>query len=165
MNKTFYRDFILVFVITATFDFLMNITPLPFGANLLREYFKHHTILAAALIAGVGGAIPFIPIAYLIDYKKANLKNMAIIFWISAFAGILMEHSTIFPVLKKHYYDKLPRYQSFLADGLSGMMVASVFWVITIPYKNRRKLYFMLPLWVSIFIINHILKMKNLIMH
>ena len=165
MNKNFYRDFILVFVITATFDFIMNITPHPFGANLLREYFKHHTLLAAALIAGVGGAIPFIPIAYLIDYKKANLKNMAIIFWISAFAGILMEYSTIFPVLKKYYYDKLPRYQSFLADGLSGMMVASVFWVLTIPYKNISKLYFMVPLWISIFIINHILKMKNLIMH
>ena len=165
MNKTFYRDLILVFVITATFDFLMNITPHPFGANLLREYFKHHTILAAALIAGFAGVLAFVPIAYLINYKKANPKNIAIIFLVSAFIGFPMEYSGLFPVLKKHYYDKLPRYQSFAADGLSGMMVASVFWTITTPYKNRRKLYFMLPLWLSIFIINHILKMKNLIIH
>ena len=165
MNKTFYRDFILVFVITATFDILMNIMPPPFGAKLLRQYFNEHTLLAAALIAGFAGVLAFVPIAYLINYKKANPKNIAIIFLVSAFIGFPMEYSGLFPLLKKYQYDKLPRYQSFLADGLSGMMVASVFWAITIPSKNRDKLYFMLPLWLSIFIINHILKMKNLIMH
>ena len=33
-----------------------------------------------------------------------------------------MEKSGIFPHLNVHYYDKLlPRHQSFLADGLSGL--------------------------------------------
>lgn len=47
-----------------------------------------------------------------------------------------MEWSGMFPILQKHYYDALPRYQTFLADGLSGIMVAFVFWIIQSRYEH-----------------------------
>lgn len=125
------KDIILVFVITAVFDVLLNLLPPPIGASILREYFDQHTILSAALVAGFVGSVTFVTI--LKTYPDAMYpSSMAClkVFIISAIIGFPMEWSHLFPHLNTFYYDKIPRVQSLLADGLSGVMVASVFWKI-----------------------------------
>ena len=159
-----YRGIVLVFIITACFDFLINILPPPFGAVILKEYFSNHTKLSAALIAGFVGAMTFVLITSIIDYKKANLMNSFRIFLISALVGFPMECSNIFPILQKHYYDKIPRYQSFLADGLSGIMVANTYWLLILSNdKKRELLLWLIPLWIIIFIIYLMLSYFNFI--
>ena len=163
MNHYIYRDLIYVFIITALFDFAMNILPPPLGAKLLKTYFKQHTILAAALIAGFVGAITLIPIQILTQYKYPTLYNCFIICIVSAFIGFPMEYSNIFPHLTHYYYNILPRYQSFLADGLSGFMVATVFWIITIGLNKPSKLFILIPIWTIILVIYYMLYIFNII--
>ena len=130
-NCKFLFGLVLVFIITATFDILLNLLPPPIGAVILRPYFNEHTLLSAALIAGFVGAVTFYVI-YLI-YRKIpnfNMYNMISIFLISALIGTPMRLSGLFPILDKHYYQAVPRLQSFLADGLSGIMVATVYYFI-----------------------------------
>tara|TARA_Y100000361_G_scaffold151877_1_gene170144 strand:+ start:394 stop:900 length:507 start_codon:yes stop_codon:yes gene_type:complete len=127
---------VLVFAITATFDFLMNVTPPPVGAVLTRPYFEEHTVLSAALIAGFIGAFTYLPLHALGVTDRASYSNIISIFLGSALIGFPMEWSGMFPILQKHYYDALPRYQTFLADGLSGIMVAFVFWIIQSRYEH-----------------------------
>ena len=127
------RAIILAFVITATFDALINLLPPPIGSDLLRSYFSKHTVLGAALIAGFVGAITLFPIAALVDITTPALLTVVVIFIVSAFIGFPMQWSGLFPHLNKFYYGIMPRYQSFVADGLSGVMVASVYWLLTEP--------------------------------
>lgn len=160
-----YRGLVLVFVITALFDVLINILPQPFGAAILKDYFKNHTLLSAALIAGFVGAVTFIPITMLIDYNVPNIKNMLIIFMISALIGFPMELSNMFPVLQKYYYDRIPRYQSFLADGVSGIMVASIYWLLILSRDKKRDLLTrLIPIWVIIFFIYLLLLYFNVLL-
>lgn len=131
MNNSYYKDILIVFSITAAFDIALNLTPPPIGAVILREYFDNHTILAAALIAGFVGAITFVSIYYLFGkIPELSIRNMTYIFIISALMGTPMRYSNLFPLLDKYYYQKIPRLQSFLADGLSGVMVAIVYYFI-----------------------------------
>lgn len=124
---------VLSFVITAGFDIALNVTPPPLGAVILREYFDNHTLLAAALIAGFVGAVTFAIIYYIYsDVPKLTVYNMFIIFCISALIGIPMRLSGLFPILDKYYYQKIPRIQSFLADGISGVMVATVYYFMAL---------------------------------
>ena len=124
---------VLSFIITAGFDVALNVTPPPLGAVILREYFDNHTLLAAALIAGFVGAITFAVIYYIYSaVPKLSMYNMFVIFCISALMGIPMRLSGLFPILDKYYYQKIPRIQSFLADGISGVMVASVYYFMTL---------------------------------
>ena len=127
------RAIILAFVITATFDVLINVLPPPVGSELLRSYFSKHTVLGAALIAGFVGAITLFPIAALVDITTPDILTVVVIFLVSAFIGFPMQWSGIFPHLNEFYYGIMPRYQSFIADGLSGVMVASVYWLLTEP--------------------------------
>ena len=122
-------DLVLVFAITAAFDVFINLAPPPFGKRLLKGYFRKHTVLAAALIAGFVGAVTFALIASLIDVRDASPRNLLAVFVVSALVGFPMQASGMFPFLNQHYYEKMPRFQSFLADGLSGAMVAAVFWL------------------------------------
>lgn len=124
---------VLSFIITAGFDVALNVTPPPLGAVILREYFDNHTLLAAALIAGFVGAVTFAVIYYIYSaVPKLSMYNMFVIFCISALMGIPMRLSGLFPILDKYYYQKIPRIQSFLADGISGVMVASVYYFMTL---------------------------------
>ena len=59
-----------------------------------------------------------------------NTFNMAMIFSISALVGIPMRYSGHFPILDKYYYQVMPRWQSFVADGLSGLMVSIVYYFL-----------------------------------
>jgi uncharacterized membrane protein YeaQ/YmgE (transglycosylase-associated protein family) len=127
--KELLLGIVLSFIITGIFDILLNITPPPIGAVILREYFDNHTLLSAALIAGFVGAITFLLIYKIYSgVPKLSIYNMFIIFCISSLIGIPMRLSGLFPKLDKYYYQKIPRVQSFLADGLSGVMVASVYY-------------------------------------
>ena len=74
-----------------------------------------------------------------------------------------MEYSNIFPHLTHYYYNILPRYQSFLADGLSGFMVATVFWIITIGLNKPSKLFILIPIWTIILVIYYMLYTFNII--
>ncbi len=123
---------ILSFLITAGFDVALNLLPPPLGADILREYFDNHTILSAALIAGFVGAVTFVFIYMLFGNKVPKLSafNMIVIFSISSIMGIPMRLSGLFPILDKYYYQKIPRIQSYLADGLSGIIVAAVYYFI-----------------------------------
>lgn len=124
------RNFILVFLITAFFDLALNLLPPPFGAVLMRDYFDQHTVLAAALIAGFIGAFTLPVVALFTRINKPSTHSIIVIFLVSALIGFPMEKSGIFPHLNVHYYDALPRHQSFLADGLSGLIVAQTYWLI-----------------------------------
>lgn len=125
------NDTIKVFMITAGFDIALNVLPPPIGASILRDYFDKHTILSAGLIAGFVGALTFIVILSIFpEAIRASAMSCFKIFLISALIGFPMEWSQLFPHLNVDYYQKIPRIQSFLADGMSGVMVASVFWIL-----------------------------------
>ena len=158
-----YRDYVVVFLITATFDVALNLLPPPVGAILLRDYFSKHTVLSAALIAGFIGAFTLPVIALFTNINKPSTHSVVTIFVVSAFIGFPMQWSGIFPHLNVHYYGKLPRYQSFLADGISGLMVAQVYWSIISRISTRAKTA--LGLMWTLIVITYAVLLKSGILH
>lgn len=127
------------FVITAAFDVALNLLPPPIGATVIRPYFDEHTVLSAALVAGFVGAVTFCVIVAL--YPSAlqpSFRAAAIVFAVSALMGTPMRLSKLFPHLEAHYYSAVPRWQTFCADGLSGVMVAVVYWAAYTLSRNSR---------------------------
>ena len=92
----------------------------------LKDYFKYHTVLGAALIAAFVGAIAYVLIIYTLDLLNVNniFNQIVIVFLISALVGIPMRYSGLFPILNKHYYEPLGFTYSFITDGMSGVVVA-----------------------------------------
>ena len=135
----YYLLIILTFVVTALWDVALrfmslNHDKLPkfFQMDFVEDlipYFKHHTLLAAALIAGFVGATTQPIILSLMSFPKNIfdivyvLKFMIITFIISALYGFVMKGSKLFPHLEKHYYDKLGVARSMYTDGVSGLIV------------------------------------------
>jgi hypothetical protein len=94
----------------------------------LIPYFKHHTILSAALIAGFIGAITQIIIINVIKFPdKLIFRNiilfLIISFIISGLFGFIMKFSKLFPILDKTYYKNLGTLRSIYHDGISGLIV------------------------------------------
>tara|TARA_Y100000591_G_scaffold328948_1_gene356526 strand:+ start:2840 stop:3322 length:483 start_codon:yes stop_codon:yes gene_type:complete len=145
MSFTFYQSIVFVFSITAVFDLIINLAPPPFSATLIREYFDNHTPLAAALIAGFVGAATY-ALMVMLKLNISTPSHIAIfqILLVSAIVGFPMQWSGLFPHLNKYYYGVMPRWQSFLADGLSGVMVASVYWMAQGMYDHS-----LLHFWIS----------------
>ena len=132
---------ILTFVITALWDVSLRFMSLnfekipsiiqytmPFIGDL-KPYFKQHTLLAAALIAGFVGATTQPIITYITPFPK-NINNISYIisflivsFIISALYGFIMKWSKLFPRLEKYYYDKLGVIKGMYHDGISGLIV------------------------------------------
>ena len=114
------------------FDLALNLLPPHLGgATRIREYFNHHTPLAASLIAGFVGAVTYAVIYAIYSGSPAPTSyNFLVIFCISALIGIPMRYSGLFPYLDKYYYQVMPRIQSYIADGLSGLMVSLVYYYI-----------------------------------
>ena len=129
------------FIITSQWDVILRFmslnfeklptiikTMLPFIKDL-KPYFKKHTLLATALIAGFVGATTQPFILLLIDvpnsFKNINhvIKFLTVSFIISALYGFIMKGSNLFPHLEKHYYDKLGVIKSMYHDGISGIIV------------------------------------------
>jgi hypothetical protein len=52
------------------------------------------------------------------------------VFLVSGIVGLVMKHSSLFPILKEEYYDRVENYISFVLDGLSGIIVAVSFVLI-----------------------------------
>ena len=132
---------ILTFIVTALWDVSLRFMALnfkkapgiiqnvmPFIGDL-EPYFKIHTLLAAALIAGfVGGTTQ--PIILAITPFPKNILNLSyllkflvVTFIISALYGFIMKWSGLFPHLQKYYYDKLGVVRSMYHDGISGLIV------------------------------------------
>tara|TARA_Y100000389_G_scaffold125194_1_gene122544 strand:+ start:105 stop:560 length:456 start_codon:yes stop_codon:yes gene_type:complete len=147
----YYLLIILSFVVTALWDVTLrfmslNYDKLPkyFQMDFVEDlipYFKHHTLLAAALIAGFVGATTQPFILSLMSFPKNIfdivyvLKFMIITFIISALYGFVMKGSKLFPHLERHYYDKLGVARSMYTDGVSGLIVQATLLVIYTVFK------------------------------
>ena len=132
---------ILTFIVTALWDIVLRFMSLnfekipeiirysmPFIGDL-KPYFKEHTLLAAALIAGFVGATTQPIITYITPFPK-NINNISYLvkflivsFIISALYGFIMKWSKLFPHLEKHYYDRLGVVKGMYHDGISGLIV------------------------------------------
>lgn len=132
---------ILTFVVTASWDVVLRFMALNFDkmpsvirrvvpfVGDLEPYFKIHTLLAAALIAGFVGATTQPIILYFMKFPSSITdlvyisKFMMVSFVVSALYGFVMKWSGLFPHLQKYYYDKLGVVRSMYHDGISGLMV------------------------------------------
>lgn len=130
---------ILTFVVTALWDVVLrfmslNYDKLPkyFQMDFVKDlipYFKHHTILAAALIAGFVGAttqpiiISIMPFPRNIFNFTYVFKFLILSFIISALYGFIMKGSKLFPHLDRYYYEPLGVMRSMYTDGVSGLVV------------------------------------------
>lgn len=135
---TNYERLTQVFVVTAIWDVVLRLCATNkitlLGVNqwswvhTLEPYFKRHTVLAAALIAGFVGAVAYI---FIQAWSPPTLENPAMdvfvyLLWVavvSAMIGIPMRYSGLFPHLKRYYYDQLP-VTTIFTDALSGVIVA-----------------------------------------
>jgi hypothetical protein len=137
----YYKFIILTFAVTALWDVVLRLSSfnydklpvvvqqsLPFIKDL-QPYFKKHTLLAAALIAGFVGATtqPFILKVAPFPTNLSNIphlvKFLTVSFIISALYGFLIKWSKLFPFLVKYYYDKLGVVRGMYHDGISGLIV------------------------------------------
>lgn len=132
---------IYTFIVTSIWDVILNYMSsyfeklpiwfqklMPFIGDL-KPYFKKHTLLAAALIAGFTGACTQYIILYLNPFPKniTNIKKIIIFylisFLISSLFGFIMKFSKLYPHLEVHYYNKLGLIRSMYHDGISGIIV------------------------------------------
>ena len=139
-----WRNTVAAFVLTAVWDVILRLIStgqlsVPVvrewkWVRVLRDYFEAHTPLAAALIAGVCGAVAYLLIAVLwhnavarvvkgvprIGQEFAYVVHAALV---SALVGIPMRYSELFPHLVDHYYRPLGFWYSFGTDAFSGIVV------------------------------------------
>tara|TARA_R110000803_G_scaffold45205_1_gene95274 strand:+ start:76 stop:525 length:450 start_codon:yes stop_codon:yes gene_type:complete len=130
---------LLTFIITALWDVVLRVMSLNFEklpnalqmdfVKYLKPYFQHHTLLAAALIAGFVGATTQPIILSIMPFPKSIFdilsvgKFMIVTFIISALYGFIMKWSKLFPYLEKYYYDNLGIVGGMYHDGVSGVIV------------------------------------------
>lgn len=129
---------VYTFIVTGIWDIVLRILSINYYKlpNFLQydfikyliPYFKHHTILSAALIAGFIGAITQIIIINLIKFPNKLIFRNIIIFLIISFIisglfGFIMKFSKLFPILDKTYYKNLGTFRSLYHDGISGLIV------------------------------------------
>lgn len=88
--------------------------------RVLAPYFARHTVLAAALIAGLVGAIAYAVIASVAVPRHLYWPWVVLV---SALLGAPMRWSGLFPHLKRYYYDRLGLAYSTATDALSGLVV------------------------------------------
>jgi hypothetical protein len=154
--------YILTFTITAIWDVILrymseNYETLPsWFQNLfsfiyhLKPYFKNHTVLSAALVAGFVGFIAQIIILQVYDvkslipikYNKKTLievaKLMGISFLISGLVGFPMKWIKLFPHLENTYYKYLGNFKGFYHDGISGIIVQiTLLILLTVYYRSK----------------------------
>ena len=137
-KQYFYKIIIYTFIITALWDVVLNymsrntdILPDIINKHMsfikdLKPYFEHHTVLAAALIAGFVGATtqPIILSIVNIPRHISDIPYFLLVtFIISALYGFIMKWSRLFPYLEKYYYNKLGLFRSLYHDGISGIIV------------------------------------------
>lgn len=151
------RLLIFTFIITALYDVVLRFMSLnydvlpPFFKNFrfirfLIPYFKKHTLLAAALIAGFvgfGAQLIILNITEFPETKNINLINiikfLVISFVVSALYGLPMQASGLFPHLDKTYYKNLGLIGGMWHDGVSGLIVQVTLLVIFFIFNNFLK--------------------------
>lgn len=137
---------ILSFIVTGLWDVVLrfmslNYNKLPkyFQMDFVKDlipYFKHHTLLAAALIAGFVGATTQIIILSIMSFPKSIFnfvyifKFMILTFIISALYGFIMKGSKLFPYLERYYYEPLGVLRSMYTDGFSGLIVQTTLLIL-----------------------------------
>ena len=130
-----YQYIVVAFIITALYDVLLRMfseEKIKFlgieninWVVALRGYFKKHTVLGAALIAGFVGAVAYVAILKTMPVQFNNniVYYMLWVAFISAIIGIPMRYSGLFPHLETYYYKPLP-ITTIFSDALSGVIVA-----------------------------------------
>ena len=125
---------IITFIVTALYDIivrliaenklhLFNLKNSDWIISL-KPYFKKHTLLSAALIAGFVGAISQYIIIQFKDFpENYDLYFLTITALVSGSFGIVMEHSGLFPHLVNTYYKDLGKPRSIITDIMSGLIV------------------------------------------
>ncbi len=137
---------ILTFIVTGLWDVVLrfmslNYNKLPkyFQMDFVKDlipYFKHHTLLAAALIAGFVGATTQVIILSIMSFPKSIFnfvyifKFMILTFIISALYGFIMKGSKLFPYLERYYYEPLGVLRSMYTDGFSGLIVQTTLLIL-----------------------------------
>jgi len=137
---------IFTFIVTGLWDVVLrfmslNYNKLPkyFQMDFVKDllpYFKHHTLLAAALIAGFVGATTQFIILSIMSFPTSifNIvyifKFMILSFIISALYGFIMKGSKLFPYLERHYYEPLGVLRSMYTDGFSGLIVQTTLLIL-----------------------------------
>ena len=93
----------------------------------LRPYFEKHTLLGAAAIAGVIGAVTQWIIVSIIKFPSLTISQilpfLIISFLVSGFIGFPMKLSGLFPILNDTYYKDLGPKRAFFTDAMSGIYV------------------------------------------
>tara|TARA_R110002074_G_scaffold37175_1_gene101131 strand:+ start:1770 stop:2162 length:393 start_codon:yes stop_codon:yes gene_type:complete len=121
--------YILTFIITALYDVILRYISLNRlldwdFVRYLNPYFRQHTLLAAALIAGfVGATSQYIIMRFIKPASRAQF--MALTFIISALYGFVMKATGLFPILDETYYKGLGPLRGAWLDGVSGLIVQS----------------------------------------
>jgi hypothetical protein len=143
--------YIYTFIITALWDIVLrkmseNYDSLPKFLQYdfmiyLQPYFKQHTLLDAALVAGFVGATTQVIILNLLSLPTNALSFvsfMILSFIISALYGFVMKFSNLFPHLEATYYKNLGVYKSMYYDGCSGLIVQLTLFAV-LYVMNARK--------------------------
>jgi len=115
-----------------SYDFIKYLIP----------YFKQHTILSAALIAGFVGASAQFIILKLYPFPstfslKIIVPFLLVTFIISGLFGFVMKATKLFPLLEKTYYKNLGVYRSVIHDGVSGLIAQITILLIYINKYGR----------------------------
>jgi hypothetical protein len=150
------RLLILTFIITALYDVLLRYMSLNYDKlpaffkwfdfiKYLTPYFKKHTLLSAALLAGFIGFGAQLIILTIMPYpnvKKINLHNIitffVITFIVSALYGLPMKASKLFPILDETYYKGLGTYRGLYHDGISGLIVQLTLLILLYIYEHYK---------------------------
>ena len=110
--------------------------------KVLKPYFEHHTLLAAALLAGIAGAGAQ-TLLWLLPPTTSSLIYTLEVLVMSILVGGPMYVSGLYPVLNRTYYDKLGA-AAMLSDGLSGLVVMTTIYILqhllyedTVPSKRH----------------------------
>jgi hypothetical protein len=145
---------IITFIVTAFWDVclrilsenyykLPNILQYDF-VKFLIPYFKYHTILSAALLAGFIGAVTQALILSIIPFpdKIYNIKNLSyfilISFICSGLFGFIMKFTKLFPILDRTYYKNLGTVRSVYHDGISGVIVQITILLLLTIYNGYK---------------------------
>jgi hypothetical protein len=133
-----YERLVLVFVVTAMWDVLLRFLStgkikIPVVSQwqwvrVLEPYFKKHTILGAALLAGFAGSLAQLALWALPATANPVLYSAQVAI-VSALVGWPMYVSGLYPELKKYYYDRLGG-SAVLSDALSGLVVMASVYVL-----------------------------------
>lgn len=145
---------IITFIVTALWDVVLrlmseNYSTLPKFLQMdfiryLIPYFNHHTILSAALIAGIVGAvtqyiiIKVHPFPNNIENVNNVIKFLLISFIISGLFGFPMKFSKLFPHLERTYYKNLGQVNGIIHDGISGIIVQLT--LLALFYSGKLKI-------------------------